>query len=107
MLLLSSESALLSCNVGSHSGDICWKLIEAIAFKQVMFGSFNYITIAQRTVYVIFRIEMVIWRAAICFQSSIVYLANAFAIAIKQRYINHGKVAFLCNFRQFIPSTHD
>ena len=58
-----------------------------------MFGSFNYITIAQ-TVYDIFRIEIVIWRAAICSQSSMVYLANAFAIAIKQRYIKHGRVEY-------------
>ena len=94
---LSPESALLSphvSNVGSHSGDISWKFIEPIAFKQVMLGSFNYITVAQRAVYVIFRIEMVIWRAAICFQSSIVYLANAFAIAIKQRDTNHGRVEY-------------
>ena len=65
-LLLSSESALLPyksvSNVGSHSGDTCEhylaKFVEPIAFKQVMFGSFISTTVAQRTVYDIFRLEM-------------------------------------------------
>ena len=61
------ESALLPyksvSNVDSHSGHTCdyslAKVIEAIALKkQVMFGRFNSTTIAQRTVFDIFRIEM-------------------------------------------------
>ena len=60
------ESALLPyksvSNVGSHSGDTCGhslaKFVEPIAFKQVMLGSFNPTTIAQRPVFDIFRIEM-------------------------------------------------
>ena len=51
---------------------------EHIAFKQIMFGSFNSTTNTQRTVYDIFRMEMVIGRAEICSQSSMVYLASAF-----------------------------
>ena len=36
------------------------KFIEPIAFKQVMFGSFNSTTVAKWTFYDNFRIEMVI-----------------------------------------------
>ena len=72
------------------------QFVEYIVFKQVVFGSFYSTTNAKQTVYGMFRIEiMVILRAAICSQSSMVYLASAFAVDIKQGDItkcNQGRV---------------
>ena len=92
------------------------QFVEYIDFKQVVFGSFYSTTNAKQPVYGMFRMKiMVILRAAIC-ESSMVYLASAFAVDIKQGDItkcNQGRVesalksAFCGILRQCIPITHE